>query len=737
MCISSQIKKIQAEKEALDAKIRKLEELEGKTEPIKQALYQLFEDYRNNAPEHLTELLAEIAKTCDNYDNYDSLVDSDPLGIREGVEAEFCNPDEDEATFSQEKAAAMTLLQNSMEKAVDRCVGNAFGKQPSLRLEELTAKSVLLTSKGFFQPEGCVVDYFDDDDKYETYRNWDLYFSVPNGGVVAIGLHNAQRSQFWDCSTEVVDEFDKSFPESLADYDDIVKWTRNLIDQIENLEAPGQLVLSLVFPDEPTDEQIEEELGCNWEDEGDAPPKTKLQELLEVKDHFVFGNLHIGVKIKSVFVENEIDYEGTDEGDDPATEQIEHALFEVSDFSGQSRSYYKDCESLFYKYQGLAELEKAALEYAENFWRELKEENKIAEILARGAEVEQDNKVSESAKPETETDFEAMGYTVKVYPQLSMGVTFRFLNADKTVAFSNSLTTPEINGRSTKVCAWDLIAAHREKERNRGKQDPSMVAANIDPNEAFVELVKISNSVGYLKRKDNGEMFAGYAAFSNKTPNGDRTQSSAKRRAQKWADYLAGTFRLICEVRKARRITSDISVMPFVYEIKIEAASIGQLQKLAEEDFSLLPNEVSVSTTVIVEQSEAKKVLPTKYTVKVNSYIVAAGTEEDGVRDRFEQELLLLGGATGNHTVSLLAGGDIIQSFNKLDFEFVGSDDFDSGSPEYLVRYASTEPFEFNVWMTAVTRKWRHSYSVTGDEKYFETREAAAVDAVRAAKLKT
>lgn len=753
MCISSQIKKLQAEKEALDAKITKLEQLQSKTAPVKNLLSELLKSYSEEAPEDLAAVWDEVL-----------------------------------AIGQQHKLSVQPLVVEELKQ------------WEAASAENLTTIESIFISKGFFH----ALEDYKSSDKYETYRGWDIYYSFPNGGIVGIGLYSSEQyNQPWDALTEYIQEVDPTFPESLADYDAIVTWTRKVIDEVvavtpaENLEALGQLALG--FP-EPTDAQIQEELGCNWEDveeltvkvlgekwkiekindredgglsflfqgndqgftesftqeqlkqrtcswgdflgevpkkridakrvESQQPEQTNLQKLLANNSNFTFDQLGASVAIQSVFIEGKT---AKFDDDDPAVEPVEEALITVCTADGQHREYCVEASTFVYKHRA-GNLEQAALGYAQHFLQELEKDAKIKEKItqwkADDAQQLIETVESKPAKPETETEFEAMGYTVQVYPQLPMGVTFRFLNPDSTVAFSNSLTAPEIGDRVWKVCAWDLIAAHREREANRGKQDPSMVAAKVDPNEAFVELVKISNSVGYIKKRETGELLAGYAAFSNRTPKGEKTATMAKPRSNKWAAWLEGTFGLKCEQRNAKRMISDIPEQAFTYELKITGCSIGQLQKLVEEDFSLLPNELPVAVKPSIPKTEETPTQKT-YTIKVNSYIVATGTEDE-VRDRFEQELLLLGGPTGNHAVSLLTAGEIVERFNLADFKFVQVEDFDETNPEYSVFYGSTDS-DFNVWLSAGRlNKWRHTHSVTGDEKFFKTREAAAVDAVRA-----
>lgn len=587
MCISNRIQEIQAQKAALDAKIARLEELESKTEPIKIMLYQLIDEYRAFAPEELPSLLAEIAKTCNNYDFDDNL---SPKTLNDDN-----NYISNATTFSQEEVATMAnLLQGSMEEAIRRRADEAFGDDDNNKSEGI------LTSKGFFQPQDLT--HFDADEKYETYRGWDIYFSIPNGGIVGIGLYNAKYNQLWDASTEIIEDLDSTFPESLADYDDIVKWTRALIDQVKNLEAPGQLALE--FPE----------------------PTEKEEEIAE--------------KVAKT------------DNPDPRIELFRGSL-------------------------------------------ELTSMDMLVTMMPaiHGAEL--------------------------------AGVTFCFNTTQGKRLFESSQTASEIGDQQPLFIALKLAADWKAKQEDTPPENHWE-----KPQDTFAEFIKISNSVGYLKRKDSGEILATYVGFSNKTLNGDRTQSSAKPRAQKWADHLASALQISCEARKAQRITSDISVMPFAYEIKIKGMSIGQLQKLAEEDFSLLPNELPVKKQAVpapkIEETSPQKT----YTTKVNSYVVATGTEEE-TRDRFEQELLLLGGPTGNHKVVLMAGNDILEAFNMVDFKFTKEDDFDEINSEYSVSHPLTGSTQFTIWITAGTCKWRHSHAIPGDGKFFETKEAAAVDAVR------
>ena len=453
-----------------------------------------------------------------------------------------------------------------------------------------TVKSVL-KAKGFFQPND--LEDYDSNEKYETYRGWDIYYSLPNGGIVLIGLYDTVNNQPWDASTEYIQEIDSIFPESLAGFDEIVKWTRALIDQVENVKTPGQL--SLEFFESTSEQEDKEEV---------TPEQTELQKLLAGNSDFTFEELGVSVEIQSVFTEKEIKSEDEDESDDPATEKVEEALITTCNAEGRHWEYYVNAQTFIYQYTNTIDsLEQAALGYAQHFLRDLeKEAKKNTQWNIENAQQ------SEPAKPDTETEFEMMELKVRVHPQLPMGVTFRFLNPDNTLAFSNSLISAEIGDRTWKVCASDLIQNFRDKEAARIDKEANPYKK---PEDEFVEFVKISNAVGYLKRRDNDQLIAGYAAFSNKLPDGHRASTQAKSRAAKWAEWLKGTFELECDApRIAKRIISDNSKQSFAYEVKIKGVSIGQLTKLAEEDFSLLPGEVEEQQQNTESETKASPTSP-------------------------------------------------------------------------------------------------------------------------------
>ncbi|MEG4010499.1 ASCH domain-containing protein, partial [Microcoleus sp. Pol11C1] len=416
----------------------------------------------------------------------------------------------------------------------------------------------ILEAEGFSKYDPDMPPDWDTSELYENYRGWDVFYSFPNGGIVAIGLNSSKSNQFWDASTEYIQEIEgNTFPESLADYDEIVAWTKQLIDRVvavtpvESLEAPGQQVLPLEFPEVAAEKTDNTVLAG---DEYDAAVEEELA----------------------------LDDEELEEAEHPKP-VIDNAL-----------------------------------------------------------------------------DFETLGFQVMVCPSHGggelTGVTFRVTNPEEKGAdgkpklmFSKSLLAAELGDRPYKSIARTLIQDWRDSEAGRLDK---IANPYKKPEDDFIELVKVSNDVGYLKRKDNGELIAAYAAFSNAAKNGGSTKTKAKSRAKKWAEWLAANFGWECsEPRVCKRMESDTKIQ-FAYEIKISKGfSIGQLQKLTEEDLELLPGEVAPETTPPAEkvaESEAQV-----FKVKINSYEATSGTEQE-MRSRFEHELKDLGGS--QMSVSLLTG---------------------------------------------------------------------------------
>lgn len=644
--INTKVQELQQQKEALDARIAKLEELEYNTTPVKNLLVSLLADYATEASEGLPMIWEEILAIGQQHglsvqplaaDELRQWEDDRTENKRLKLESEKWSaaaaiselavkdlrsqlaqvqPDHKPEVWHKEEIAPelenlyQETLTETDSEATARLADEEYDAAVELEyLEKLkatpepeyepdecndTIKSVL-SSHGFFMPDAYLGDCYPPEGKYEDYQDWAIYYDKHDRGVTGIGLYNEQFG-FWDASTEMIGDDDPTFPQNFTDYNAIVAWTRQVIDEVvpvtpvENSGYSGQLALKIPeLESEPEtiltgveyDAAVEEELGCNWEDEDEAMPEklTKLQKLLAGNSNFTFEELGVSVEIQSIFTE--------DKSDDSATEKVEEALIAMCNTEGQHWEYYVNAQTFIYQYTSDT-LEQAALGYAQHFLRYLEKEAKTKEKITQWNA--DDAQQSESAKPDTETEFEAQGYLVKVYPQLPLGVTFRFLNPDNILAFSNSLISAEIGDRTWKVCAYDLIQSYRNKEAAKIDKEQNPYKK---PEDEFVEFVKISNAVGYLKRRDNGQLIAGYAAFSNKLPDGNRAPTQAKSRAQKWAEWLKGTFELECDApRIAKRMTSTNSKQPFAYEVKIKGASIGQLTKLAEEDFSLLPGEV-------------------------------------------------------------------------------------------------------------------------------------------------
>ncbi|MEG4010501.1 hypothetical protein QUA41_31250, partial [Microcoleus sp. Pol11C1] len=492
----------------------------------------------------------------------------------------------------------------------------------------------ILKSYGFFQPDPNMPPDWDTSELYENYRGWDIFYSLPNGGIVAIGLNNNKSNQFWDASTEYIEEIDPTFPESLADFNEIVAWTRQLIDRLENLETPGQQVLPVDFPKVAAEEiesdvltgdeydaAIEEELAL---DDDDSEEKAQKVTVKSNGEKWTVETLNFFANYVSLFFRN------ATEG---FTEKVTRKEWEASGCS-------------------IVECAKKILD-------------------SRSAQ--KDETEQPDLNPGNVLDFETMGFQVQVYPSHGegglVGATYRFLNPEEKgadgkpkVVFSKSLLAAELGDRPYKNIARTLIQDWRDSEAARLEKIANPYAKEEDK---FVELVKITNSVGYLKRRDNGELLAGYAAFSNKDEAGVQTATKAKSRAQKWTDYLRANYKAsesgenldwdcikskISEPRKSKRLVSDNPKLEFVYEIKFTGVPLDYLERVARQDLSLLPSLVPGKVAPAEKVAEPATQI---FRVKVNSYEAASGTEAE-MRSRFEHELKDLGGS--QMSVSLLTG---------------------------------------------------------------------------------
>jgi len=582
----------------------------------------------------------------------------------------------------------------------------------------------ILEANGFFQPDADIPINWDTSELYEVYRGWDIFYSFPNGGIVAIGLNNSNSNQFWDASTEYIQEIEgNTFPESLDNYDEIATWTKQLIDQIvaatpvENLETPGQLTLPLKFPevaaeevltDDEYDAAVEEELALDDDEEEPRKITVKSKDkkwTVEVTDNMKDGD---SARISMLF-------QAKDEG-----------------FTYTLKS---------------EELDQFPGTWADHVERIL--ETRISTPVATDEteQVKLDNDV---------LDFEVMGLRAQIYSSHSgdklVGVTFRFLSLEEKgadgkpkVVFSTSKLAAELSDVSYLNMARTLIQDWRDKETARKEKEANPYAKEEDK---FVELVKISNAVGYLKRRDTGELLAGYAAFSNKDELGQQTPTKAKSRAQKWSDYLGGNYQAsedgkifnwdtikskISDPRKSKRLVSDNPKLEFVYEIKFVGVPLDYLERVAKQDLSLLPGQAPETQTPPPAPVETVPYssLPV-FRVKVNSFEIASSRQEEIIRQRFEEELEELDDS--KMSVTLLKGSELIESHRVANFEFVQVEDFDSANPEFQVNHLPWQ-LNFKVYRdiqsaddNAVVPSWRNSVYPYSQ---FSTRESAAVDAAR------
>jgi hypothetical protein len=316
----------------------------------------------------------------------------------------------------------------------------------------------------------------------------------------------------------------------------------------------------------------------------------------------------------SNFTEDESEDE--DSSDDPATQQAEHALF------------------------------------AEKFIQQFKTDQELVMVKPEA-------KLSIDPRIELfrgSLNLTSMDVTAKMMPSTSgkklSGVSFCFSDLEGKKLFESTQTASEIRDQQPLFLALKLVSAWKSKQKalpvNHWKK----------PQDAFTELVKLSNAVGYIRRKDNGEILAGYAAFSNRTPEGNKTVTMAKSRLAKWAEWLSGTFQIKCDApRVPKCMVSDNSKQPFAYEIKIKGLTMWQLEKLAEEDFSLLPGEMEEK---LQNQELRRSELKTPATPEEATSTGAESTS-DGLTDE--------------------------QYFKAVDEELALDDDADSITPRPVVKF--------------------------------------------------
>jgi hypothetical protein len=842
MCLTNKIQQTLAEIAERQERLAKLQSLEQKTNPTMQALYDLLEMYREVSPSDMPDLIAEITTACSNYQKLIEPQCQQQLEIvpeleklsqeaqKEVLTGEVYNRVaeekfalDDEPKIENESAVKPTIAKEvkamfdhayesfgvSPKNVVAEnkpaikhdwrkdgtCTGCGFVHEPGQNTlcdyyiapnlesqyepdEAYDTVDSILKSTGFQHPKQFFT-FWDASDKYDNYRGWDVYFSVPNGGIVAIGLHYATQpeSQAWDAATEFIQKLDLTFPESLADFDEIVAWTRQLIDQVENLEAPGQQVLPLEFSEvvtetesdvltgEAYDRAVEEELALDDEAERILRERssttvpgvelTALQKLLADNSNFTFEELGVSVALESIIAP----------ADDIVDFESEEVRVTVTDATGTTREYSDSARTFVYQ-RHPDSVEQAALDYANYFLKDLKEEAKTKEKIARwnADETLQSSQQSsqsvelESVKSETDTKFEVMGFAVQVYPQYGesnlVGATFRFMSLEEKdtqgkpkLVFSTSRLAAEIGDVTYKIFAEKLIVDYQAKEAERLEK---LANPHAKEEDKFVELVKITSCVGYLKQRgDNGEVLAGYAAFSNKDEAGQQTPTKAKNRAQKWTDFLRGNYKaseagenldwdainaMISEPRKSKRLTSDNPKLEFVYEIEFTDVPLDYLERLAQQDLSLLPGQIA--STSVKDAEAIKETIKTDKESLTEHELTIVKLIQDALL-KFDAELI----KSTNVTAWKIA--DRTQVWNALTeeeqkiyelllkLEFTQALDFSAQTPEFITRVDGKQGKSVFLTLRVIdgeTRTvWRYQRQ-TGDGGY-PSKQAAAVAA--------
>jgi hypothetical protein len=200
------------------------------------------------------------------------------------------------------------------------------------------------------------------------------------------------------------------------------------------------------------------------------------------------------------------------------------------------------------------------------------------------------------------------------------GATFTFYRGTEEL-FTTTQTVDEIaRGENNPELIAVALAESWSKRQELKNSSPAATTHTEPPTkDNFTELVYLSNSVAYLKRKDTGEILSAYLGFSNKSAEGKRAPTMAKSRAAKWQEHLVGVYQLACsEPRECQRIENRNPKQPFKYELKLHKPSMGQLQGLVSENFGLYPNEIEEKR----EGSQARSELLSHRQKKLNSRIL-------------------------------------------------------------------------------------------------------------------
>jgi hypothetical protein len=800
MCLTKRIQEIQAQKAALDAQLLQFEQLESKTQPVTEMLGELIEDYRAIAPEELDSLWHEVLAIGQKFNLAVQPLKADELRQREvaNVEIEMLraelnktkNQYLDLLETSSNRVQQVLLENQNLNEALaelrllsqamnDRDKTSIDQSDPEQSMTQITTAEEYLRSKGFFQPEDLT--HYDDEEKYETYRGWDIYYSVPNGGIVAIGLYDSECNQPWDVDTEYIQEVDLTFPESLADFNEIVAWTRSLIDRVESFKAPGQLALEFPEPSDTENQGTGEQQQSLSESDSWNPDEFREAE------YKTDGNGQLN------FLEvNELP--GPDDFD-----SIKDYQDAYQEWDAEQEESPVDIDT-----EACTEPQEEELQQFPGTWpvhveRILADKVKKNEGEAPDPDDYEDAEVFQRAYLEWEADrkknhvtdarIEIFKGTVTLKHNISVeitpsmhtkcnrtelaGATFKFLNSGAEF-YSTPQTPEELNRLGDDPETIALALLERWQKREEGKKAPPAGTTHAESrqDDEFTEFVKVSNEVGYIKRKDNGQILSEYLAFSNKLPDGKPTNTKAKTRSQKWAEWLQGTFQLECEKPRApKRMVSGNGKQPFAYEIKVKGLSLGQLTKLTEEDFSLLPGEMEEKQqNQELLRSELKTVAEEKETwgdgMSKEEYFKAVDEElsrdddndapllnEDEIEliemaksaiesqdseavksvNSVFKEVCASGNASREKVWNALTEAQQQTYKLLLQMEFAKAPDFSDQTPEYIVY--SDGKMRANVWISLrtidgkATRVWRYKGQV--DDIRYTTKEAAAIAAIQ------
>lgn len=148
------------------------------------------------------------------------------------------------------------------------------------------------------------------------------------------------------------------------------------------------------------------------------------------------------------------------------------------------------------------------------------------------------------------------------------GVDFQFSHTKmQKPSFTAILNVEQMDERTPRNCAQQIL-----DDRESEKED--LPAPDADG------FIKLTNAVRY-KSKGNSVIEA-RLGFNNRTPDGRKTSTNAKNRANKWAESLESGLEVNCEVEST-------GLKDPVYEVRIKGCSLAQLQAIANKNFSELP----------------------------------------------------------------------------------------------------------------------------------------------------